>query len=161
MCLFKKPQLPGSSSESCSSWVCWNTYPSACWVPAASLDVQTYHSNGWLTPWRCRNQVCAPYCQEHFQFPCLKGLVCISSLGSTTQFVEGVTQHLLLFPGWMKAQVCLADSLCFWNCNAGVHVSLCMCLGNMVGPEISVLRAQMFSREKHRTIVPCGWANFL
>lgn len=42
---------------------------------------------------------------------CLKGLVHISCLGSTIQSVEGVTQHLLLFPGWMKAQVFLAESL--------------------------------------------------
>lgn len=81
---------------------------------------------------------------------CLKGLVHISCLGSTIQSVEGVTQHLLLFPGWMKAQVFLAESLGLWNCNASVHVSLCMCLGNMVGPEIFVLRAQTFSGEKHR-----------
>lgn len=148
--LFKKPELPGSSSESCSRWACWNTYPSACWVPAASLDIKAYPSSGWLKPWGCRNQVCAPYCQEHFQVQCRKGLFRISSLGSSTQFVEGLTQHLLLFPGWMKAQVFLADSLGLWNCNVSVHVSLCMCLGNVVGPEIFVLRAPMFSGEKHQ-----------
>lgn len=113
------------------------------WCPNVSLP-------WWLTPRGCRNQVCAPYCQECFQFQYLNRLVHNSSSGSTTQFVEGVTKHLLLFPGWMKAQLFLADSLGLWNCNASVHVSLCMCLGNMLGPQIFVLRPQMFSGEKHR-----------
>lgn len=32
--IFDKPELPVSSNESCSSWVCCSTYLSACWVHA-------------------------------------------------------------------------------------------------------------------------------
>lgn len=159
---FQKAWPPWLSQRELPQLVHWNTHPLRVDYLLHHLKSRPVVPKGGPHPRCCRNQVCAPYCHDCFHlckiwrdssaFPQQAlSLGLLQEWHSISFFSVAGLRHKYF---WQTA----------WTCeiaNASVRDSLCMCLGSMVGPAIFVLRAQMFTGEKHRRWFPCGWANFL